>query len=294
MNSVWLMHTCALCAGIGVAMLVFSGAVVVLAVPVFFHELGHLVVARILGAQVSTFSLGFGPELIGFKDRYGTCWRIAALPVGGFVRYNDEGPQLGGTGTTQAVSERGHIRRMAARRAGVVAAGPLLNLIMATLIFASIFTLHGNDTSGPREDLGRPESAAASGASHEPRSLSGTALFEPLFFGAQQTYGVGERFLECTWNFVTGKRPIMRGDQPDGRSVAILFADLLASFSVLLALLNLVPLLPLDGGRLVVCAVEAIWAVPIPNRVQHAASVAGVGLMTILPLTIAVAICLRW
>src|SRR5919197_5476557 len=59
----------------------------VLTIVVFFHELGHFLVARWAGVRVLTFSLGFGPELVGFNDRHGTRWKIAAVPLGGYVKF---------------------------------------------------------------------------------------------------------------------------------------------------------------------------------------------------------------
>jgi len=50
----------------------------VLTIVVFFHELGHFMVARWAGVKILTFSLGFGPELAGFNDRHGTRWKISA------------------------------------------------------------------------------------------------------------------------------------------------------------------------------------------------------------------------
>src|ERR1700749_1325390 len=59
----------------------------VLTIVVFFHELGHFLIARWAGVKVLTFSLGFGPELVGFDDRHGTRWRISAVPLGGYVKF---------------------------------------------------------------------------------------------------------------------------------------------------------------------------------------------------------------
>src|SRR5882672_11207573 len=59
----------------------------VLTIVVFFHELGHFLVARWAGVKVLTFSLGFGPELVGFNDRHGTRWKISAVPLGGYVKF---------------------------------------------------------------------------------------------------------------------------------------------------------------------------------------------------------------
>src|SRR5579872_6198574 len=59
----------------------------VLSLEVFFHELGHFLVARWCGVRVLVFSIGFGPEIVGFYDRYGTRWKISAIPLGGFVKF---------------------------------------------------------------------------------------------------------------------------------------------------------------------------------------------------------------
>src|SRR5581483_3473692 len=59
----------------------------VLTIVVFFHELGHFLVARRVGVKVKTFSVGFGPELLGFTDRKGTRWRLSWIPLGGYVKF---------------------------------------------------------------------------------------------------------------------------------------------------------------------------------------------------------------
>src|ERR1700752_4621827 len=62
----------------------------VLSLVVFFHELGHFWLGRRCGVKVDTFSLGFGPEIFGFDDRHGTQWRLAALPLGGYVKFHGD------------------------------------------------------------------------------------------------------------------------------------------------------------------------------------------------------------
>ena len=59
----------------------------ILTLVVFFHELGHFAVGRWCGVKVEAFSLGFGPELLHWTDRRGTRWRLAALPLGGYVKF---------------------------------------------------------------------------------------------------------------------------------------------------------------------------------------------------------------
>src|SRR5437667_10002420 len=59
----------------------------VLTIVVFFHELGHFLIARWAGVKVLTFSLGFGPEHAGFNDRHGTRRKISAVPLGCHVKF---------------------------------------------------------------------------------------------------------------------------------------------------------------------------------------------------------------
>ena len=69
----------------------FTGYIVpflfVLTIVVFFHELGHFLVARWCGIKVLAFSIGFGPEIVGFNDRHGTRWKLSAIPLGGYVKF---------------------------------------------------------------------------------------------------------------------------------------------------------------------------------------------------------------
>src|ERR1700694_5159092 len=80
----------------------------VLTLVVFFHELGHFLVARLCGVRVLVFSIGFGPELLGFTDRHGTRWKLAAIPLGGYVKFfGDENAasmpvRQGGAGPSEA------------------------------------------------------------------------------------------------------------------------------------------------------------------------------------------------
>jgi len=112
---------------------------------VFFHELGHYLVARWSGIRVLAFSLGFGPELIGRTDKHGTRWKLCAIPLGGYVRfYGDEDaasrPDFEGLDALPA-EERAKTFNGARlwKRAATVAAGPIANFILAIAIFAVIF-----------------------------------------------------------------------------------------------------------------------------------------------------------
>ena len=84
MESYFLSHVHALGGGLVGYVIPF---VFVLSLVVFFHELGHFLVARRCGVRIMVFSIGFGPEIVGFDDRYGTRWKISAIPLGGFVKF---------------------------------------------------------------------------------------------------------------------------------------------------------------------------------------------------------------
>src|ERR1043166_7273768 len=66
------------------------GFLFVLTVVVFFHELGHFVVARWCGVSVKAFSIGFGPEIFGFTDKKGTRWRLCWIPLRVYVKFSDD------------------------------------------------------------------------------------------------------------------------------------------------------------------------------------------------------------
>jgi regulator of sigma E protease len=138
-----------------------------LSVVVFFHELGHFLIARWCGVRVLTFSVGFGPELIGFNDRYGTRWKLSAIPLGGYVKFfgDDNAASVPDEAAVASMSEaeqrQSFFHQPVGRRAAIVAAGPFANFILAIVIFATIFALYGRQTTTARVDAVQPDSAAA-------------------------------------------------------------------------------------------------------------------------------------
>jgi regulator of sigma E protease len=139
----------------------------VLTIVVFFHELGHFLVARWCGIRVLTFSLGFGPELAGFNDRYGTRWKISAVPLGGYVKFfGDENAasapdHAAAAAMSESEKKDSFIGQKVGSRAAVVAAGPIANFILAIAIFAAIFMIAGKQTTSARVDAVQSGSAAA-------------------------------------------------------------------------------------------------------------------------------------
>jgi regulator of sigma E protease len=138
----------------------------VLTIVVFFHELGHFLVARLCGIKVLVFSIGFGPEIVGFYDRYGTRWKISAVPLGGYVKFfGDENAASvpdheAAAGMSEAEKEVSFIHKPVGPRAAVVVAGPAANFILAILIFAGVFMTVGKQSTSARVDTVQPASAA--------------------------------------------------------------------------------------------------------------------------------------
>lgn len=139
----------------------------VLTIVVFFHELGHFLVARWCGVKVLTFSLGFGPELAGFNDRHGTRWKISAIPLGGYVKFFGDDTEAS-TPSTEALAhmtaeeQAGSFHhKKVGPRAAIVAAGPIANFILAIVIFTCLFTFFGKPSTTARVDKIEANSAAA-------------------------------------------------------------------------------------------------------------------------------------
>jgi len=138
----------------------------VFSVVVFFHELGHFLVARWCGVKVLVFSIGFGPELLGFNDRYGTRWKLAAVPLGGYVKFHgDENaasvPDHAAVAQMSEAERRtSFIHQNVGPRSAIVAAGPIANFLLSIVIFASLAMIHGKPTTVARVDIVHADSAA--------------------------------------------------------------------------------------------------------------------------------------
>ena len=121
--------------------------VLVLTLLVFVHEYGHYWVGRRFGIHAEVFSIGFGPELLGWTDRNGTRWKVSAIPLGGYVKF------LGDSDATSAVPSEDPLSAEQQRRAffgqplyaraAVVLGGPVANLVFAFVLLTAIFFVAG-------------------------------------------------------------------------------------------------------------------------------------------------------
>lgn len=111
-------------------MLTVVSTIIVLGILIFVHELGHFLVAKLLGVGVETFSLGFGPRLLGKKVGE-TDYRLSAFPLGGYVKMVGEG---GDDEVSPEDLERSFAAKRPHKRIAIVAAGPLFNIVFAFII----------------------------------------------------------------------------------------------------------------------------------------------------------------
>lgn len=123
-------------------LLTIVALLIVLGIVVFVHELGHFLAARWAGVRVDTFSIGFGPAIVKWHDKRGTVWKIACLPLGGYVsiygqedmfnrkKYADLSPE----------KKKGHyLSAPAWKQFIIIAAGVFMNFVLAWVIYTSLF-----------------------------------------------------------------------------------------------------------------------------------------------------------
>lgn len=139
---------------------------IVLTLVVFVHEMGHYLVGRWCGIRVMTFSIGFGPELVGFNDAHGTRWRLSAIPLGGYVKFfGDENAASAPDFAQVDAMDKADLSRSFPganvwKRAATVAAGPIANFLLAIMVFAVMFSIYGKPVADPVVALVQPDSAA--------------------------------------------------------------------------------------------------------------------------------------
>jgi regulator of sigma E protease len=128
---------------------------VVLAIVVFVHEYGHYIVARWCGIQSEVFSIGFGPVVWSRRDRRGTLWQVAALPLGGYVKFlgDSDGSSRADPDALSRMAPTARARSFhgasVGRRMLTVLAGPVFNFILTIVVFAGLVMWQGVPTERP-------------------------------------------------------------------------------------------------------------------------------------------------
>jgi len=152
---------------------------------VFFHELGHYLVARLFGVPAESFSIGFGRELFGWTDRQGTRWKVAWLPLGGYVKFVGDMNAASEPGAAEDIPEELRARAFQFRpvwqRFLIVLAGPVANFILAILIFSAFFTFVGIPRTNVVGKVLPGSAASAAGIQPGDRILSVAGRSTPTF-----------------------------------------------------------------------------------------------------------------
>ena len=185
---------------LGQALTSIAAFLVVLTFIVTIHELGHFLVARAFGVKIDRFSIGFGKALLSRVDRRGTEWRLAWVPLGGYVKFAGDldpssVPDQAGLAELKSriVAERGpgaerdyfHFKPVW-QRALIVFAGPAANFLLAMALFTVLFSVVGERIVAPRVLQVAPGSPAAE-AGFQPRDLIVAVNGRPVVDGAEVT-----------------------------------------------------------------------------------------------------------
>ena len=121
----------------------------VITLVVFFHELGHFLVARLFGVKVDVFSVGFGKEIFGWNDKRGTRWKVSWLPIGGYVKFAGDADASSkpdhAAAARMSAAERGQTLafKPVGQRALVAAAGPFANFALAIVLLTGLLMVSG-------------------------------------------------------------------------------------------------------------------------------------------------------
>jgi regulator of sigma E protease len=127
--------------------------IILISIVVFVHEYGHYYYARKYGVKVTDFSIGFGKELFGWTDKYGTRWKLCLVPLGGYVKFFGDVNPASQSDQLSKFSEEEKTYLLSTKklyqRAIIVSAGPIANFILALVIFACVYMFFGKDFSVP-------------------------------------------------------------------------------------------------------------------------------------------------
>ncbi|WP_156850976.1 RIP metalloprotease RseP [Bartonella refiksaydamii] len=120
------------------------GVLFVVMIIIFVHEAGHYLIGRWCGIKASVFSLGFGPQIIDYTDKHGTQWRLALIPLGGYVKFiGDEGEADVPSSQSFPIVDGSFANAHAWKKAATVFAGPLFNALFTVVILTFFFFVYG-------------------------------------------------------------------------------------------------------------------------------------------------------
>lgn len=163
----------------------------VLTVLVYIHEWGHYWVARRNNVRVEVFSIGFGPEIYGWTNEFGTRWKISAIPLGGYVKMlgMSDLPEDGEDEESLSEEDKpfSFQNKTLAQRSAIVVAGPLANFILAVVLFSGLIMTVGT-----------------------PRHYAGVGNVQENSAAAEAGFEVGDRIVDINGETVTWFSDLVR------------------------------------------------------------------------------------
>jgi regulator of sigma E protease len=165
---------------------------------VFIHEYGHFKVGRLCGVNVTDFSIGFGPEITSWTDRYNTRWKLCWIPLGGYVKFEGDTNAASlpdGSEAKTVQGPRSFPAQSLWKKAAIVSAGPIANFLLAIAIFTVMLGTLGEKVLPAR--IGELEKgSAAEAAGLKPgdyvREIDGKPIYSFMQLRANVVIGGGE------------------------------------------------------------------------------------------------------
>lgn len=224
---------------------------------ILIHETGHFVVAKKLGIVVNEFAIGFGPKIFS-KTKDGTNYEVRLIPLGGFVNLEGEEEHSEKEGSFNKAKVNDRFK--------VIIAGALVNILFGIVLIVLIVQVRY-------------------------MMLINSNLLEALKYSINVAGSIIVEFFKSLFLLFTGNLDINNFTGPIGISQMVSktsgfveFAYLLSMVSISLGFTNLLPILPLDGGKALLIIIEAIRKKRLSKKTEEI--IATIGLFIIMTLTV--------
>lgn len=244
-------------------------AFLVLNIIVIIHEYGHLLAARLCGKQVRTFSVGLGTRLLAITDRHGTEWRLSAIPLGGYVSFQDE----------QMMANAAPLHRII-----IAIAGPLANILAFVVITIVWGVVIGGDLIIGIKLVGMIGIEVLNNL-----HFIGSKIVDAFSFSPPTEDGLrGVIGMTTTPEFIQQDIAVHNSRV----WFKIIFFTFI-SFNIGVAVFNLLPIPPLDGGHVLIAILELMIGKKYSNTMAPYLQVTGTAFVIALLVAITIKDVLR-
>ena len=226
---------------------------------ILIHESGHYFVAKLCKVKVNEFAIGFGPKIFS-KKKKDTVYELRLIPLGGFVSLEGEEELSDKEGSFSKAS--------IPKRIAIVAAGALVNIIFGLIVYFIIMT-------------------------YKYLVVMNSSFMNAIMFGLESSGRLIIEALSGIFQLFTGKLSLNDFTGPVGISNIVSqtngvleFIYLLAIISISLGITNLLPFVPLDGGKIVIYLIEAIRKKPLKKETEEKIQLLGIILLISLSVVV--------